>query len=132
MPDPHCSSPSVFTNPFIPYQLSDQQSRFKMSVDEMEDVVQHDADFKTNFELLDRAVAQFDPRFTLRALRSISSLRKKLTGTRIAGINLKRPVPEILAEAEKELSGASKVPEVRIYIGILIQVKQTASSNRHV
>lgn len=37
------------------------------------------ADIKSNFALLDRAVALFDARFTLRALRSISSLRKRLT-----------------------------------------------------
>lgn len=37
------------------------------------------ADIKSNFALLDRAVALFDPRFSLRALRSVSSLRKRLT-----------------------------------------------------
>ncbi|KAJ5798141.1 26S proteasome regulatory subunit rpn3 [Penicillium pulvis] len=42
-------------------------------------------DIKTNFTLLDRAVAHFDPRFTLRVLRSISSMRKYIT-------------PEVLAE----------------------------------
>jgi len=34
---------------------------------------------RSSFPLLERAVAQFDSRFTLRALRSISTLRKKLT-----------------------------------------------------
>ncbi|MDA4131797.1 MAG: 26S proteasome non-ATPase regulatory subunit [Thaumarchaeota archaeon] len=38
-----------------------------------------DADIKSNFALLDRAVALFDARFSLRALRSISSIRKRLT-----------------------------------------------------
>ncbi|KAJ2972690.1 hypothetical protein NUW58_g9133 [Xylaria curta] len=42
-------------------------------------VTQATTDIKSNFALLDRAVALFDPRFTLRALRSISSLRKRLT-----------------------------------------------------
>ncbi|KAJ5766479.1 uncharacterized protein N7511_004095 [Penicillium nucicola] len=42
-------------------------------------------DIKTNFTLLERAVAHFDPRFTLRVLRSISSMRKHIT-------------PEVLAE----------------------------------
>ncbi|KAI0814032.1 putative proteasome regulatory particle subunit [Xylaria sp. FL0064] len=42
-------------------------------------VTQTIADIKSNFALLDRAVALFDSRFTLRALRSISSLRKRLT-----------------------------------------------------
>src|SRR5690349_1813617 len=46
-------------------------------------------DIKSNFALLDRAVALFDARFTLRALRSISSIRKRLT-------------PGILAQAISE------------------------------
>lgn len=37
------------------------------------------ADIKSNFALLDRAVALFDARFSLRALRSISLIRKRLT-----------------------------------------------------
>lgn len=47
------------------------------------------ADIKSNFALLDRAVALFDARFSLRALRSISSIRKRLT-------------PDILARAISE------------------------------
>ena len=43
-------------------------------------------DIKNNFTLLERAVAHFDPRFTLRALRSISSLRKHLSPDVIAQI----------------------------------------------
>ncbi|KAI1399320.1 proteasome regulatory subunit C-terminal-domain-containing protein [Hypoxylon fuscum] len=57
-----------------------------MDVDKPEDlevkvdpVTQAVADIKSNFALLDRAVALFDARFSLRALRSISSLRKRLT-----------------------------------------------------
>ena len=46
-------------------------------------------DIKSNFALLDRAVALFDARFSLRALRSISSIRKRLT-------------PDILAQAISE------------------------------
>ncbi|KAJ8128992.1 hypothetical protein O1611_g4642 [Lasiodiplodia mahajangana] len=52
-------------------------------------VTQAITDIKSNFALLDRAVALFDSRFTLRALRSISSLRKRLT-------------PDILAQAIAE------------------------------
>ncbi|ODA75906.1 hypothetical protein RJ55_08547 [Drechmeria coniospora] len=37
------------------------------------------SDIKSNFALLDRAVALFDARFSLRALRSISLIRKRLT-----------------------------------------------------
>jgi 26S proteasome regulatory subunit N3 len=43
-------------------------------------------DIKSNFALLERAVAQFDARFTLRALRSISSIRKRLTPDIIAQV----------------------------------------------
>ncbi|KAK3384990.1 proteasome regulatory subunit C-terminal-domain-containing protein [Podospora didyma] len=52
-------------------------------------VVQAINDIKSNFALLDRAVALFDARFTLRALRSISSIRKRVT-------------PEILAQVISE------------------------------
>ncbi|KAI8963474.1 proteasome regulatory subunit C-terminal-domain-containing protein [Daldinia sp. FL1419] len=51
-------------------------------------------DVKSNFALLDRAVALFDARFSLRALRSISSLRKRLT-------------PDILAQVIAETFSAS-------------------------
>ncbi|KAL4786438.1 isoprenoid synthase domain-containing protein [Aspergillus varians] len=43
-------------------------------------------DIKTNFTLLERAVAHFDPRFTLRALRSISSMRKQITSDVLAEV----------------------------------------------
>jgi 26S proteasome regulatory subunit N3 len=60
-------------------------------------VVQAINDIKGNFALLDRAVALFDARFSLRALRSISSLRKRLT-------------PDILAQVVSETyqSGSSR------------------------
>ncbi|KAF6844219.1 proteasome regulatory particle subunit [Colletotrichum musicola] len=47
-------------------------------------VVQAVADIKSNFALLDRAVALFDARFSLRALRSISTIRKRLNPDIIA------------------------------------------------
>lgn len=55
------------------------------SADAADDAVTEDptvktiSDIKSNFALLERAVTLFDARFTLRALRSISSLRKRLT-----------------------------------------------------
>ncbi|KAK4124314.1 hypothetical protein N657DRAFT_571563 [Parathielavia appendiculata] len=52
------------------------------------------SDIKSNFALLDRAIALFDARFTLRALRSISSIRKRLT-------------PDILAQAISETYSSS-------------------------
>ncbi|CAM1504026.1 Fc.00g016170.m01.CDS01 [Cosmosporella sp. VM-42] len=47
--------------------------------EKVDPVVQTVADIKSNFALLDRAVALFDARFSLRALRSISTIRKRLT-----------------------------------------------------
>ncbi|KAI0179881.1 proteasome regulatory subunit C-terminal-domain-containing protein [Hypoxylon sp. FL1284] len=57
--------------------------------EKVDPVAQAVADIKSNFALLDRAVTLFDARFTLRALRSISSLRKRLT-------------PDILAQVVAE------------------------------
>lgn len=54
------------------------------------------ADIKTNFTLLERAVTHFDPRFTLRVLRSISSMRKFIT-------------PEVLAEVIVDTYPASSL-----------------------
>lgn len=61
---------------------------------EIDPAVKAVQDIKTNFTLLDRAVAHFDPRFTLRVLRSISSMRKHIT-------------PEVLAEVITETYSAS-------------------------
>lgn len=65
---------------------SDKAEELEAKVDP---VTQAISDIKSNFALLDRAVALFDSRFTLRALRSISSLRKRLN-------------PDILAQAISE------------------------------
>ena len=43
-------------------------------------------DIKANFVLLERAVSQFDARFTLRVLRSISSVRKHLSPDLLAQV----------------------------------------------
>lgn len=103
-----------------------------MSVDEMEvDVpvvaIDPSEEIRAQFPLLERAVAQFDTRFTLRAIRSISSLRKKLSDTRIASLDVKKPVRELLADTEKQLFKAveakkESIPEFNIYLGILLQV----------
>ncbi|RYP05248.1 hypothetical protein DL764_003955 [Monosporascus ibericus] len=61
---------------------------------QVDPVTQAITDIKGNFALLDRAVALFDARFSLRALRSISSLRKRLT-------------PDILAQVVAETFPAS-------------------------
>ncbi|OIW26529.1 hypothetical protein CONLIGDRAFT_477030 [Coniochaeta ligniaria NRRL 30616] len=60
-------------------------------------VVQAINDIKSNFALLERAVALFDARFTLRALRSISSIRKRLTPDIIA---------QVISETYPPTSGA--------------------------
>lgn len=44
------------------------------------------ADIKANFTLLERAVTQFDARFTLRVLRSMSSVRKFLSSDLLAQV----------------------------------------------
>ncbi|KAK1994820.1 hypothetical protein LX36DRAFT_660210 [Colletotrichum falcatum] len=121
-------------------------------------VVQAVADIKSNFALLDRAVALFDARFSLRALRSISTIRKRLTpdiiaqaivetfpATVTAGNVAKQlliaigreNVPlgkssgvemEVDSDSTKAAKNAPKkeakdiIPEIDIFLGILIQV----------
>ena len=102
----------------------------------------------SNFDLLERAVDQFDARFTLRALRAISSIRKLLEQTALAKIILRVYLPndtranillkaigtdgkEILHMAEKAhktegvaMTRKTTIPEIDIYISILVQVCQ--------
>ena len=115
-------------------------------------------DIKSNFALLDRAVVLFDARFTLRALRSISSIRKRLTPDILAQVIVetfpatvssgnaakqllialgkehlplgRQPGPEMEVDSEPKApvkNGAKKevkeiIPEIDIFLGILIQV----------
>lgn len=104
-------------------------------------------DIRSNFTLLERAVAQFDTRFTLRALRSISSLRKRLTDRILCSVIVltyqpNNPTARILIEAigmdgeaitdvvsqyAAEFSNSKQslkeiIPEIDVYIAILIQV----------
>jgi len=67
-----------------------------------------DIDIQSNFALLDRAVTLFDARFSLRALRSISSIRKRLT-------------PDILAQAISETFSANS-PSSHIAKGLLLSI----------
>ncbi|KAF4925673.1 putative 26S proteasome regulatory subunit rpn3 [Colletotrichum viniferum] len=121
-------------------------------------VVQAVADINSNFALLDRAVVLFDARFTLRALRSISTIRKRLTPDIIAqaivetfpatvasgnvakqlliaigreNVPLGRssgPEMEVDSEPAKTAKNGQKkeakeiIPEIDIFLGILIQV----------
>ncbi|KAK6218775.1 1 3-beta-glucanosyltransferase gel4 [Pestalotiopsis sp. IQ-011] len=136
---------------------SDKPEDLEVKVDP---VTQTIADIKSNFALLDRAVTLFDARFTLRALRSISSLRKRLTPEIIAqAIAESFPATSSSASVAKQLlatigkqdvalgrqsgsemevdsetkafakNGSKKdkeskelIPEVDIFLGILIQV----------
>ena len=99
--------------------------------------------------LLDRAVSQFDPRFSLRVLRTIPAVRKQLTADLIAEVVMEvYPVPtptaiSLLSAVKDESSfprakadewhrkkeaSASKLslkeilPEVDVYLSILVQV----------
>lgn len=115
-------------------------------------VAQAVSDIKGNFSLLERAVALFDARFTLRALRSISSIRKRLTPDILAqviaetypstspaaksllvaldreDIVFTKPVSnEMEIDAEPKVKGGKKeqkeiIPEIDIFLGILIQI----------
>ncbi|KAF3805660.1 putative 26S proteasome regulatory subunit rpn3 [Colletotrichum gloeosporioides] len=121
-------------------------------------VVQAVAEIKSNFALLDRAVVLFDARFTLRALRSISTIRKRLTPDIIAQVIVETfpatvasgnvakqllvaigrenvplgrssgPEMEVDSEPAKTAKNGQKkeakeiIPEIDIFLGILIQV----------
>ncbi|KAF4620205.1 hypothetical protein G7Y89_g14618 [Cudoniella acicularis] len=111
------------------------------------------SDIKGNFPLLERAVTLFDARFSLRALRSISSIRKRLTPDILAQVITETypstsPAAKSLLVAvdrenasftkptsnEMEVDGESKasktakkeskdvIPEIEIFLGILIQI----------
>jgi 26S proteasome regulatory subunit N3 len=104
-------------------------------------------DIRSNFVLLERAVAQFDTRFTLRALRSISSLRKRLTNHVLSSVVMltysssnptaqtfmgymgmdKDEIQSVVAQYREEMqlnknNTKEPLPEVDVYIAILIQV----------
>jgi 26S proteasome regulatory subunit N3 len=103
------------------------------------------ADIKNNFNLLERAVTHFDPRFTLRVLRSISSMRKHITPDVLAEVIVdtypsSHPTASFLLEAigkADAYDGVSKMeldsdkskpvvreilPEVDTYMSILVQI----------
>ncbi|KAL6252384.1 26S proteasome non-ATPase regulatory subunit [Rhinocladiella similis] len=105
------------------------------------------ADIKANLPLLERAVSQFDPRFSLRVLRSISSVRKQLTAHVLATVIIESytfptATAMSLLSAVKDdpsfpsqkvetwhsrkdtQSGSPKeiMPEVDVYLSILVQV----------
>ncbi|CAL5866540.1 uncharacterized protein PFLUO_LOCUS749 [Penicillium psychrofluorescens] len=105
-------------------------------------------DIKTNFTLLERAVTHFDPRFTLRVLRSISSMRKYITPDVLSEVIVdtypaSSPTASFLLEAidqsgafESALASSKMdvdsdknkaapkeiLPEVDAYLSILVQI----------
>lgn len=110
-------------------------------------------DVRTNFALLERAVAQFDSRFALRALRSISSLRKRLTDRVLCSVIILTYSPNnatartfieyigmdgaaiqsVVAQYKEEVqanktSAKEPIPEIDTYIAILIQVRPEATT----
>ncbi|OJJ43402.1 hypothetical protein ASPZODRAFT_154591 [Penicilliopsis zonata CBS 506.65] len=106
-------------------------------------------DIKANFTLLERAVTHFDPRFTLRVLRSISSMRKHITPDVLTEVIVETyPASSLTAsflldaidasgafesavaasskmdvDAEKNKTTSKEVlPEVDTYLAILVQI----------
>ncbi|KAI7784263.1 26s proteasome non-atpase regulatory subunit 3 [Diaporthe eres] len=126
--------------------------------EKVDPVAQAVSDIKSNFALLDRAVALFDARFTLRALRSVSSIRKRLTPDILAQVIVETfPATVTSGNVAKQLlialgkehlplgqqsaadsamdvdsktlakNGGKKeikevIPEIDIFLGILVQV----------
>ena len=94
-----------------------------------------ETDIKANFGLLERAVAQFDARFTLRVLRSISSLRKQLSPDIITQVITElypssSPVAKtLLAAIEKEDASFEK-PETGSEMEIDEQTRSRSNSGK--
>ena len=118
----------------------------------MTDCLLEFSDIKSNFTLLERAVTHFDPRFTLRVLRSISSMRKHLSASLLAqvivetyqrsdptasfllgAIGKESAFDEAASELTMDVDGESKnstkaatpretLPEVDTYLSILVQI----------
>lgn len=105
------------------------------------------SDIKNNFGLLERAVSLFDPRFTLRVLRSISSMRKHLTADVLAQVVSETyakssPVAQSLlgaiqhdksdkmdldmnnraSSAKPSSPSREPLPEIGVYLSILCQI----------
>ncbi|KAK6498574.1 26S proteasome non-ATPase regulatory subunit [Arthrobotrys musiformis] len=104
------------------------------------------ADITANFALLERAVANFDARYTLRVLRSLNTLRKRFTASILVDIVKKTFPPSHPALPSLEIALADRsiasnddgtamdvdtadtkspdaiLPEVDIYLNLAIQV----------
>ncbi|KAL5046411.1 hypothetical protein BDW71DRAFT_197597 [Aspergillus fruticulosus] len=117
-------------------------------VSEIDPKVKVIQDIKTNFIFLERAVTHFDPRFTLRVLRSISAMRKQITSDVLAEVivgaypNSSATASFLLGaidqlgafetigssskmETDKDKTKPSSkevLPEIDIYLSILVQI----------
>uniref|UniRef100_A0A093VA55 Putative 26S proteasome regulatory subunit rpn3 n=1 Tax=Talaromyces marneffei PM1 TaxID=1077442 RepID=A0A093VA55_TALMA len=103
------------------------------------------ADIQNNFGLLERAVTHFDARFTLRVLRSISSMRKHITPDVLAEVIVdtysssnqtavflleaigKSDAFEVASskmevDSDKPKAAREILPEVDTYLSILVQI----------
>ncbi|TEY39426.1 hypothetical protein BOTCAL_0457g00050 [Botryotinia calthae] len=76
-------------------------------VEKVDPVTKAVADIKSNFPLLEKAVALFDARYTLRALRSISSIRKHLTADILARV-ITETYPTATQQAKALLIGIDR------------------------
>ncbi|KAF7944969.1 uncharacterized protein EAE97_005602 [Botrytis byssoidea] len=76
-------------------------------VEKVDPVAKAVADIKSNFPLLEKAVALFDARYTLRALRSISSIRKHLTADILAQV-ITETYPTATQQAKALLIGIDR------------------------
>lgn len=92
-------------------------------------------EIKENFKPLEQGVVNFDPRFTLRVLRSLPSLRKRLTldilSTVVRSTYPANQIPETLAplvsdasmDVDAEPSKAQSVlPEIDTYLHLLVLI----------
>ncbi|KAH0845575.1 hypothetical protein AYO21_05504 [Fonsecaea monophora] len=124
----------------------DGEKEGKEEVDPQEKAIE---EIKANLPLLERAVSQFDPRFSLRVLRSISSIRKHLsayviasvvtqtwatpTATAMSLLSAVKDDPSFPAQqveewhskrdtVQQKASHKEILPEVDVYLSILVQV----------
>ncbi|KAJ9603709.1 26S proteasome non-ATPase regulatory subunit [Cladophialophora chaetospira] len=124
----------------------DGEKEAEAEVDPQEKAIE---EIKANLPLLERAVSQFDPRFSLRVLRSIPSVRKNLTAYVLASVVTDAyPTPTATAvsllsavkddptfPSQKAQEWHSKkdapqpknapkeiLPEIDVYLSILVQV----------
>ncbi|CAD6502928.1 BgTH12-02602 [Blumeria graminis f. sp. triticale] len=129
----------------------ENQSVDSINVTKPDPTIKVVADIKSSFPLLERAVTLFDARFTLRALRSISSIRKRLSPDILAQVIIETYPPNsavaksLLVAIDREyatfksnskdmdIDSDSKIksgkkepkeviPEIDIFLGILIQI----------